>query len=75
MRASAVVLSLLASVAAGSPIKVRQSSTVGITENEFTQGGCKPVIFFFARGSTEVGNMVLDPSLPSSLPPTFSKLT
>ncbi|KXJ91039.1 cutinase [Microdochium bolleyi] len=27
------------------------------TLNEFTTGGCKDVIFLFARGSTEVGNM------------------
>jgi hypothetical protein len=30
----------------------------GITENEYTLRGCRKVIFFFARGSTEVGNMV-----------------
>ena len=31
---------------------------VGITSNEYTRYGCRQVIFFFARGSTEVGNMV-----------------
>lgn len=32
-----------------------------LTENEFSQligGGCKDVIFVWARGSTEAGNMV-----------------
>jgi hypothetical protein len=38
-------------------IEERQSTT-GITSNEYTQLGCRNVIFFFARGSTEVGNMV-----------------
>lgn len=37
-------------------IEVRQ--TVGITANEFKQGGCRDIIWFFARGSSEVGNMV-----------------
>jgi cutinase len=40
-------------------LEVRQ--TVGTTENEFTRYGCRDVIFFFARGSTEVGNMVRYP--------------
>jgi hypothetical protein len=29
-----------------------------ISEDEFTQNGCRPVLFFFARGSTEPGNLV-----------------
>jgi len=39
-------------------LEARQS--VGITSNEYTRFGCRQVIFFFARGSTEVGNMVSD---------------
>ncbi|KAL3428325.1 cutinase [Phlyctema vagabunda] len=39
-------------------IQSRQiGNAVGITENEYTLGGCRDIIFFFARGSTEVGNM------------------
>ncbi|EPE28051.1 alpha/beta-Hydrolase [Glarea lozoyensis ATCC 20868] len=62
MRTSTAILSLLVSVVAGSPIESRQfgfpsTGRVGTTENEFTQGGCRDIIFFFARGSTEVGNM------------------
>jgi cutinase len=49
----AILFPLLASA---SPIESRQSR-VGSTANEFTQGGCKPVIMLFARGSTEIGNM------------------
>ena len=37
-------------------LEARQS--VGITANEYVNGGCRSVIFFFARGSTEAGNMV-----------------
>ncbi|KAB5572160.1 cutinase-domain-containing protein [Coniochaeta sp. 2T2.1] len=37
-------------------IEERQSRT-GTTSNEFTKLGCRNVLFFFARGSTEVGNM------------------
>jgi hypothetical protein len=59
MKTSAIILSFLASIVAGNPIETRQfGNSVGTTANEFTQGGCKPVIFFFARGTTEVGNMV-----------------
>jgi cutinase len=50
---AAALLPLLASAA---PLESRQNR-VGISANEFTQGGCKPVIMLFARGSTEVGNM------------------
>jgi hypothetical protein len=37
-------------------LEARQN--VGITSNEYDRYGCRPVIFFFARGSTELGNMV-----------------
>jgi cutinase len=52
---SLAVLLNVASVFAA-PLEARQST--GITENEYTRSGCRQVIFFFARGSTEVGNMV-----------------
>lgn len=47
-------LGFAALVAAG-PVEVRQTRT---TSSEFTNGGCRDTIFLFARGSTEVGNMV-----------------
>lgn len=60
MKTQSLILSVLAGIATASPLalEVRQSTNVGITANEFTRGGCKDVIFFFARGSTEIGNMV-----------------
>ncbi|KAL5386037.1 hypothetical protein DPSP01_004469 [Paraphaeosphaeria sporulosa] len=44
----------LTALAAATPIEKRAT---GSTANEFTQGGCKDVMFAFARGSTEIGNM------------------
>ncbi|KAK3397694.1 cutinase-domain-containing protein [Sordaria brevicollis] len=61
---SFVALSL-AALALANPLPVpnepailneRQTQTT-ITATEFTRLGCRPVIFLFARGSTEVGNM------------------
>ncbi|KAI0975901.1 carbohydrate esterase family 5 protein [Xylaria arbuscula] len=37
------------------------TSATGTTANEFLDGGCRPVIFFFARGSTQDGNIGSDP--------------
>lgn len=39
-------------------VRLERRQTVGTTANEFKNGGCRDVIWFFARGSTEVGNMV-----------------
>jgi cutinase len=55
MKTSQFVVALLAGFAAAAPLETR---AVGTTANEFTNSGCKSIIFFFARGSTEVGNMV-----------------
>lgn len=56
---STLLLSALAVFTAAAPLEERQlGNRVGTTASEFSQGGCKDVIFFFARGSTEVGNMV-----------------
>lgn len=57
MRFSAVLA--LASVAIASPIAIEERQYVlGSSASEFTSGGCRDVIFIFARGSTEAGNMV-----------------
>jgi cutinase len=60
MKTVQFMVSLLAGLATAAPtdINIRQTANVGITENEYTIGGCRDIIFFFARGSTEVGNMV-----------------
>lgn len=55
---SFIVTLALAVLAAASPIEERQlRGRVGTTATEFTDGGCRPIIMLFARGSTEVGNM------------------
>lgn len=48
---------LLSTFAAAAPILEERQST-GITADEYNTGGCRSIIFFFARGSTESGNMV-----------------
>jgi len=47
----------LAVLAHASPIEVEKRQT-GITSNELVFGACRDVTFIFARGSTEIGNMV-----------------
>jgi cutinase len=44
---------------------LERRQSVGTTSNEFKNGGCRDIIWFFARGSTEVGNMVRNLSLQS----------
>ncbi|KAF4483272.1 putative cutinase 1 [Colletotrichum fructicola Nara gc5] len=64
---------ILASVAFSSPIYPISSKEIetapkldtretGTIAKEFTRGGCRDVIFIFARGSVETGNMVSCPS-------------
>ncbi|GKT57549.1 cutinase precursor [Colletotrichum tofieldiae] len=43
-----------------------ESRQTGAIAKEFTQGGCRDVIFIFARGSTEAGNMGLIVGPPTS---------
>lgn len=65
MKYSIYSTAFLATFAAALPndLVVRQSNRVGSTANEFKNGGCKPVVMVFARGSTEAGNMVRLPLL------------
>lgn len=62
MKGLAVVLSLLAANAAAAPVDKRQfdllSSLNPFSSDELDSGSCKEVIFIFARGSMEPGNMV-----------------
>lgn len=52
----ALILPFLTALVAASPIDKRQ--TVRLNANEFVEGGCRDTILFFARGTTEGGNMV-----------------
>lgn len=56
--AVASIVVFLASLVTASPLSARQCEPVGTVEHEYSLGGCKPIIFFYARGSTETLNMV-----------------
>lgn len=59
MYSQTLIISLLAGLAAASPVEVRQLlGGTGTSSNEFSQGGCRDILFAWARGSTEIGNMV-----------------
>jgi cutinase len=65
-----VLLSLLAGLAAASPIETRQLlGGTGSSASEFSRGGCREILFAWARGSTEIGNMVRSPLPPHSRSP------
>jgi cutinase len=49
-------LAALAALTAASPIESRQTS--GNSAYEFSQGGCRPILFAFTRGTMEAGNLV-----------------
>ncbi|KAF6824065.1 cutinase precursor [Colletotrichum plurivorum] len=54
-------------------VKRQIGGRVGSTANEFKQGGCKEIIFLWARGSTEIGNMgtVVGPDVGNNLKSAF----
>ncbi|KAF2624225.1 carbohydrate esterase family 5 protein [Macroventuria anomochaeta] len=56
---SSMLITALAGLAAASPLETRQFGLggTGSTSNEFSQGGCRDILFAWARGSTEIGNM------------------
>ncbi|RMX83489.1 hypothetical protein D0869_05273 [Hortaea werneckii] len=59
MKFTAALLSLAACVAAAPVTELieRQIGAVGTTANELSVGSCRDIIFIFARGSTEIGNL------------------
>ncbi|KAI0129152.1 cutinase [Xylariales sp. AK1849] len=62
-----LVSTFLASVALASPVVVIQKRLpTTLTENEFVDGGCRDVIFIFARGTSEEGNMGATIGVPLS---------
>ncbi|WYZ42518.1 hypothetical protein EsH8_VI_000217 [Colletotrichum jinshuiense] len=65
---------VLASTALAFPTATKDKrQTVGITANEFKLSGCKDIIFVWARGSTELGNMgtVVGPGVANNLKSAF----
>ncbi|GAB1727453.1 hypothetical protein NU195Hw_g5942t1 [Hortaea werneckii] len=59
MKFTTALLSLVACVAAAPVTELieRQIGAVGTTANELSIGSCRDIIFIFARGSTEIGNL------------------
>ncbi|CAA9960113.1 Cutinase [Pyrenophora teres f. maculata] len=69
MYTKSILIAALAGLATASPIEVRQFGGfggfggiggiggTGSSSSEFSQGGCRDILFAFARGSTEIGNM------------------
>jgi len=59
MKFTAALLSLAACVTAAPVTELieRQLGAVGTTANELSVGSCRDIIFIFARGSTEIGNL------------------
>ncbi|KAF1360055.1 cutinase-domain-containing protein [Lizonia empirigonia] len=70
-----VLLAALSGLAAAGPLEVRQLSLggTGSTSKEFSQGGCKDILFAWARRSTEIGNMgtVVGPPTSNGLKQEF----
>jgi cutinase len=59
-----VLTSLLVALASSSPVTLQEFHEIearksyGTTSNEYNTNGCNDVIMFFARGSTQDGNIV-----------------
>ena len=80
MYAKSVLIAALAGFASASPIEVESRQLfgggiggTGSSSSEFSRGGCKDVLFAFARGSTEIGNMgtVVGPPTSNGLKKEF----
>lgn len=48
---------MIAKLKTGTSSGMLEVAAAGTTANEFLQGGCRPVIFLYARGSTQDGNI------------------
>jgi cutinase len=59
---NSLLISIVAAAARASPLRqdraIIQVRDTTITANDYINGGCRDVILFFARGTTEPGNMV-----------------
>ena len=54
------ITALLVAAAAAAPTGIERRQ-FGMTENDLKSGSCKKITLVYARGSTEMGNMVCMP--------------
>ncbi|KAI0873251.1 carbohydrate esterase family 5 protein [Hypoxylon argillaceum] len=64
---------MIAKLKTGTTSAAAASSAIGTTANEFLDGGCRPVIFLYARGSTQDGNIGSSPG-PQTIDQLKAKL-
>lgn len=55
---SFIIIPFLTSIAVAAPARLVSRQSVSDTETELENGPCRPITFIFARGSTELGNLV-----------------
>ncbi|KAF2259042.1 cutinase-domain-containing protein [Lojkania enalia] len=70
MHIRTAIFAALIGLVFSTPIEKRQTGT---TSKEFSQGGCRDILFAWARGSTEVGNMgtIVGPPTSNGLKQNF----
>ena len=76
MHAQSIFIAALAGFAAAAPLESRQLfGGTGSSSSEFSRGGCRDILFAFARGSTEIGNMgtVVGPPTSDGLKKEFGQ--
>jgi cutinase len=76
MHAQSILVAALAGFAAAAPLESRQLfGGTGSSSSEFSRGGCRDILFAFARGSTEIGNMgtVVGPPTSDGLKKEFGQ--
>ncbi|KAI1127217.1 cutinase [Nemania abortiva] len=64
---------MIAKLKSGTSSGILAASATGTTINEFLDGGCRPVIFLYARGSTQDGNVGSSPG-PQTIDQLKAKL-
>ncbi|KAF1836840.1 cutinase precursor [Decorospora gaudefroyi] len=72
MYTKSILLAALAGLASTSPVEIRQT---GSSSSEFSRGGCRDILFAWARGSSEIGNMgtIVGPQTSDGLKREFGR--